>query len=179
MQGKRKSYKKITHQTILFADIRGFSRGLFINSLRHVTDIIYDFYVVGSKILKDTIYLHFSGDEILASFREPNTAVQCAFNFRDQVTPFLSKVGLDVGIGIHEDKVCSMYTNNSNFRTIHIGLAYNIAKRLEQISYGGDITISRKVYLTLEGKLQEQFTLKQEYKLRGFVKPVTIWVSMR
>jgi class 3 adenylate cyclase len=177
---KKRMRKKSEQKIILFADIRGFSRGLSENPPSKMIDFIYDFYTIGRKAIHNYEFAKYAGgDEILACFTDANYAVESALLLRQNLTPALMKYGLDVGIGVHKDEVCILDTHDGDFGVIHIGLAYNIAKRLEQTSYGGDITISEVLFNELKREFQDKFTVKQEMKLRGWGWPVKVRISIR
>ena len=166
-------------RVVLFSDIRGSSRTTVEQSLHKIAEITEKFYAVCKKVMVGMEFLEFYADESLAINSDSNAMVRKSLILRAELTSILSKIGLDVGIGIHKDKILYLETNDLDMGVIKVGSSLNIAKRLEESSYGGDIIISETVYDELTDKLKKEFKVKQEIKLRGWGLPIQTRVSIR
>ncbi len=171
--------KRTIERVVMFLDIRGYTRSVSENNLKTLAEITKELYEASRKILKGCEFMKFQGDEVMGVHTNCSVLVRKAFRLRTASTKILEKIGLDAGIGIHKDRVYFLDTKTKDFGTIQVGQAFNIAKRLEQASYGGDITISENVYKELTPSLKRKFTIKQELLIKGWGVSVETRVSVR
>ncbi|MBI4789627.1 MAG: GAF domain-containing protein [Chloroflexi bacterium] len=142
--------------TILFADIRGFTR--FSESLppEELVDILNQYLAVAADtILKYEGTLDkFMGDAVMAIFNAPLSqqdhvlrAARAALEMRAAVSRLHAQLPaalrLNYGIGIHTgDAVVGNVGTNQQMNFTAIGDAVNLAKRLQENAAGGQILLS-------------------------------------
>jgi adenylate cyclase len=151
--------------TVLFADIRGFSRFTEQVSASQVIETLNSIF----EALSEVIFTHkgtfdkYLGDGLMAFFGAPVEAeddAQRAFNSALDMMRIFSKLDLDpeaskadlgLGIGIHtgEAVVGNIGSEKVMDYTV-VGYAVNVAKRLQEISRGGQILLSEATYKHLK-----------------------------
>lgn len=171
--------KRKVQRVVLFLDVRGYTRSVSENGLVQLARVIKTLYEECRKCINYSEFERFQGDEIMVVYTDPVRAVDNAFKIRDKVTTVLAEIGLDAGIGIHMDEVYYLNTRDKDFGYIQIGQGFNIAKRLESASYGGDITISEPVYRELDRGQKRRFKIKQTLKIKGWGIEIPVRVSCR
>jgi len=97
-----------------------------------------------------------TGDGILATFDTPSAAVSCATDYRREI----AAVGLDVRIGLHAGEIELRPDGDL------IGLAVNIAARVEQAADRAAILVSSTVRDLLAGS-SFTFTPEATHELKG------------
>jgi len=170
---------KILTKTVLFLDLRGASRLVGEDNLEKLAEIVRSLFEKARKELRDAEFRRYQGDEIMAVYSEAIPAVNDALRLRKECSKMLFEVGLDAGIGIHRDKGFFWDTMDKDIKIIRFGDVFNIAKRLEGASYGGDITISETVFHELDPEVRKHFAAKQSMKIKNWGKSLRTYVSVR
>ena len=146
-------------------DLRGSSRLTSEKDLVVLAGLVREMFRIGQEELKSAEFCRFQGDEIMAVYKDENTAVRETLNLRKKFS-VVSNGGLDMGMGIHKDKGLFLKTKETDFHIIRLGGAFNIAKRLEGLSRGGIMTVSSNVYEGLTGDLKKIFKWKKKVKVK-------------
>ncbi len=174
--------------TVLFADIRSFTRLSEGMKARDVVALLNEvFQVASDRILarKGTID-KFIGDSVMAYFGAPVPnpdhaidAVRAAVDLERAVAERNARmepgqIPVDVGIGIHTGVVV-VGTIGSDRRTdfTAIGDAVNVAHRLEKLARPGEILVSEAVQRRVRGEVRLRF--EGERQLSGRVEPVHVY----
>lgn len=175
--------------TILFADIRGFTR---IASDMPATDVVamLNRYF---EIVVDVVFRHrgtldkYIGDEIMTIFGAPvplpeaaDHAVACAVEIQQALTHFnreqaeFGKPPLEVGIGISSGEVVVGAIGSERTKQYTcIGEAVNMAARLTEIAKGGQILISEETYCRLSHR--QECRVLPPMQIRGLEGPIRVF----
>jgi adenylate cyclase len=145
------------HATILFADLRGFTRMTAHHEVANVVSLLDDYFDVMARTIEryGGVVFDIVGDELMAIFNLPDPvpfasylAVEAACemqrNFR-MLQRQWARRGMEVGlgVGIHEGDVMVGGIGTSGImRYTVIGTPVNVASRLQSLSQDGDIVIS-------------------------------------
>lgn len=139
-------------RTIMFIDIRGFTKWSEQHSPEEVVKLLRIYYQIIEKVFTDyqAIKFKLSADEAMAIFPEPTSALQAALIIRSQMQKLLDPHQLGIGIGIHHGAVVEglLGSNGVKFYDV-IGDTVNTAKRLESAAQKGEIIISTRAYQAL------------------------------
>jgi adenylate cyclase len=180
--------------TILFADIRRFTRLSEGMKARHVVGLLNDVF----QLLSDCILARggtidkFIGDSVMAYFgapgAQPDHALRAVSAAEDIVRAVAERnlqlagkgpegesgVLIDVGIGIHSGLVV-VGNIGSDRRTdfTAIGDAVNVAHRLEKLARPREILVSEAVQRRVRGAFRLRF--EGERQLSGRVEPVHVY----
>jgi class 3 adenylate cyclase len=174
--------------TILFADIRGFTRLSEGMKARDVVALLNDvFQLVSERILAAGGTIDkFIGDSVMACFGAPmpcedhavqavNAAVEIVRGVKERNRK-LGDEGLlvGVGVGIHSGNVV-VGNIGSDRRTdfTAIGDAVNVAARLEKLARPGEILVSEVVHRRVRGVHRLRF--EGERQLSGRQEPVHVY----
>ncbi|HYM65813.1 MAG TPA: adenylate/guanylate cyclase domain-containing protein, partial [Patescibacteria group bacterium] len=164
--------------TILFADVRGYSRLAASQAPADLVDVIASFH----RWAKHEVERHhgmvdkFAGDAVMAIFNAGGArldhtvqAVQAALAIRDKA----GAAGLPVGIGIAVGPaVVGPLTSNAN--TSAIGEVTNLASRLQAQAAAGELLLSDEAFRRTRDWLQERSMepSEEELNLKGLAGPV-------
>jgi adenylate cyclase len=136
----------IENVTIFFSDLRGSTEFYELVGDAHAYGLVrkhFDYiskYVIGNKgsVVK-TI-----GDAVMAVFESPENGVKAALDIQLNIHEYNASVKPEetiiIKIGVHTG---SAITVNSNDRLDYFGRTVNIAARIQGLSQGGDIILSR------------------------------------
>ncbi|HBZ69935.1 MAG TPA: hypothetical protein DEP35_09445 [Deltaproteobacteria bacterium] len=180
--------------TILFADIRRFTRLSEGMKARNVVSLLNDvFQLVSDRILaRGGTIDKFIGDSVMAYFGapapQPDHALRAVAAAEDIVRAVAERnvqlsvkgpggegeVAVDVGIGIHSGLVV-VGNIGSDRRTdfTAIGDAVNVAHRLEKLARPREILVSEAVQRRVRGAFRLRF--EGERQLSGRVEPVHVY----
>mgnify|MGYP001186636335 CR=1 FL=1 len=115
-----------------------------------------------------------AGDSIMAEFASPVDAMEAAITIQKEVSlkakEIKDNITIEFRIGIN---LGDIMTQDDNL----YGDNVNIAARLESISPVGEITISEKVYLEVEDKVDISFKYQGEKKLKNISKKIKVYTS--
>jgi class 3 adenylate cyclase len=174
--------------TVLFADVRRFTRLSEGMKARDVVALLNDFFeLVASQILSQEGTIDkFIGDSVMAYFGAPipqsdhaQRAVWAAVEVQRSIAQRnrhadAGGIELGVGIGIHTGHVVVGNIGSerrSDFTAI--GDAVNVASRLEKLARPGEILISEAVQRQVRGALPLRF--EGERQLSGRLEPVHVY----
>lgn len=150
-------------RTILFMDIRSFTRWSEQRSPEEVAALMNDYYLAIESILEPSqvIKYKFTADEVMAVFVEPKEAVQAARALREVVQETLAPVNLGAGIGIHSGIVVEGLLGGQNIRFYDVlGDVVNTASRIESDAGANEIWVSQATYAQLT-----QITVEREKEI--------------
>ena len=115
-----------------------------------------------------------AGDSIMAEFASPVDAMEAAISIQKEVTArakeIKDNITIEFRIGIN---LGDIMTQDNNL----YGDNVNIAARLEAIAPVGEITVSEKVFLEVEDKVNVSFKYQGEKKLKNISKKIKIYTS--
>ena len=115
-----------------------------------------------------------AGDSIMAEFASPVDAMEAAISIQKEVSKkakeIQDNITIEFRIGIN---LGDIMTQDNNL----YGDNVNIAARLEAIAPVGEITVSEKVYLEVEDKVDIAFKYQGEKKLKNISKKIKVYTS--
>jgi adenylate cyclase len=147
--------------TVLFSDVRGFTRMSEGLKPDDVVDLLNAYF----ERMVEVLFRHegtldkYVGDELMALFGAPAplpeptlSAVRCALEMREELAAFnleqrgLGRPVLSVGFGIHAGPaLCGMFGSTKTRQYTAMGDTVNTASRLCSIAKGGEVIVSRAV----------------------------------
>lgn len=136
---------KQVERTVLFMDIRGFTKWCEAHQPSEVTDMLERYFTHSESILydHDAIKVMYTGDEVLAVFAQPSSAVQAAVTLQNLIGNLLDSQGIGAGIGIHSGAVMEGMIGGENIKHFGvIGDTVNTGKRVESNASAGEILLS-------------------------------------
>ncbi len=136
-------------RTVLFMDIRGFTRWSETQPPENVVNLLTRFYQLTETILAryETIKFKLSADEVMAVFAKADLAIEAAFELRAQVNQFLLSEHLGVGIGLDCGLLMEGLLGSAGVKFYDvIGDTVNTTKRIESAAQAGEVLISENVY---------------------------------
>ena len=143
-------------RTVVFMDIRGFTQWSVNTDPQGVVTLINNYFQATEDVLKDTdaIKVELTGDEILAVFYSPATAVWMAMEIMKTVKILLAKENLRVGIGINTGPVIEGLVGGRNLKKYSVmGDTVNTGKRICDVAGPDEILISESTLNSLEGQI--------------------------
>lgn len=168
--------------TLLFSDIRGFTT----YSEQHEPDFVIEqlnkVLEVQAKVIHefDGDIDKFIGDEIMATFTDPYSAVKCAYALI-KIVARLDKTedtSLRIGIGINTGEVVTGTIGSLERREYAvIGDTVNLAARLCSIAKKNMILISESANRLLEGKIESKLIANQ--KIKGKKEAVNFYAVIK
>ncbi len=158
-------------RTLLFMDIRGFTRWSEDRPPEAVVNLLDRYYAAAEQVInrRRAIKLKFTADEVMAVFVHPEDAIQAAAELRRRVAEELAPHQLGAGIGVHTGAVIEGLLGSGEFKFYDvIGDTANTASRIETAAASGEALISAAAlehlskppalgpvrYLNLKGKSQ-------------------------
>jgi adenylate cyclase len=146
-----------TRRSILFADIRGFTKWSEAHSPEEVLLMLDGMYSAAEHAcaaFKPARTKH-TGDEVMMFFSEPLAAAQAALALRAEVQAFLALYGLDVGAGLHHGEVIEGLVGASRTKAYDIlGDTVNTAKRVCDNAKPGSILVTFTFYEACRGRIE-------------------------
>lgn len=135
-------------RTVLFTDVRGFTRWSESRAPEQVVEMINTFYEAAEPVWvrEAALKVKLTADEIMLVFQTPEQAVRAAVGLRSAMTPVLAPLGLGAGTGIHAGPVVEGLMGARERRAYDLlGDTVNTAKRLCDAARGGQILVSDAV----------------------------------
>lgn len=163
-------------RTVMFMDIRGFTRWSETKSPEDVVNLLTKFYQVTETILSrhETIKFKLSADEVLAVFPTADSAIHAALELRRQLNQLLSSEHLGVGIGLHNGLLVEGLLGSMGVRFYDvIGDTVNTAKRIESAAQSGEVLVSENVRNVIGQAVG--VTTKREISVKGKENPVVVY----
>ena len=179
--------------TILFADLRGYTKLTQSMPADEVARLLDDFYDHCAKAIWefDGILNKTIGDAVMAIFNfpmarpdHPHQAVlaaremqRCFADQRARVGRALGAGGEEfgVGVGIHTGKLSFGEFGHSHRDLTAIGTVVNLAARAQAAARPGQILVTQAVYDQARAELQGNAA--QDYALKGFDQPVALYAA--
>ncbi len=168
--------------TILFSDIRGFTT----YSEQHDADFVIEQLNKVLEVQAKVVHKFggdidkFIGDEIMAIFPDPNSAVKCAYGMMQAVAHLdnVEETTLRIGIGINSGEVVTGTIGSMERREYAvIGDTVNLASRLCSIAKKNMILISDSTNGQLKGKIESRLIADQ--KIKGKKEAVNFYVVLK
>lgn len=166
---------KDRERTILFMDIRSFTKWSEPRSPDEVASLMNDYYLAIETILEalPVIKYKFTADEVMAVFIQPEDALKAARQLRDVVEEILKPANLGAGIGVHTGVVVEGLLGGQKLRFYDVlGDVVNTASRIESAASANEILISDALYKKLN-----QITIKREAEIfaKGKEKRIKVY----
>ncbi|GMQ99479.1 MAG: hypothetical protein BMS9Abin18_0297 [Zetaproteobacteria bacterium] len=175
--------------TILFADIRGFTRIAHHASATNVVEMLNEYF----ELIVNVVFQYggtvdkFIGDEVMILFgaltevdHPANQAVRCAFHMHGALDLFNKErkarmeQPIKIGIGINTgDVVVGAIGSSRSMQYTCIGDAVNIASRLTSIAKPKQTIISENTYRKLKNKPEHD--LLPKISLKGIDRPLQLY----
>ena len=160
---------------IFAADVVGYSK-LMASNEKLTLFRLKETRKITDKIIKELNGRIFStaGDSIMAEFASPVDAMEAAISIQKEISKkakeIQDNITIEFRIGIN---LGDIMTQDNNL----YGDNVNIAARLEAIAPVGEITVSEKVYLEVEDKVDISFKYQGEKKLKNISKKIKVYTS--
>ena len=160
---------------IFAADVVGYSK-LMASNEKLTLFRLKETRKITDKIIQELNGRIFStaGDSIMAEFASPVDAMEAAISIQKEVSKkakeIQDNITIEFRVGIN---LGDIMTQDNNL----YGDNVNIAARLEAISPVGEITVSEKVYLEVEDKVDISFKYQGEKKLKNISKKIKVYTS--
>jgi adenylate cyclase len=174
--------------TVLFADIRGFSRFTEVHTAPEVIETLNRIF----EVLSQVVFTHrgtfdkYLGDGLMAFYGAPvageddaqraiNSAIEMQFRFQklcEETGEDLVDLGLGIGLHSGEAVVGNIGSERVMDYTV-VGYVVNVAKRLQEIAKGSQILISEATFEQVEGLEAERLDALQLLHLK---EPITAYL---
>jgi class 3 adenylate cyclase len=163
-------------RTILFMDIRGFTRWSETHTPAEVATLLDAYYMQIERELENrqVIKYKFTADEVMAVFLSPQEAILAARHLRDAMATALSVYNLGAGIGIHTGLLVEGLLGSKNLRFYDaIGDTVNTAQRIESAADAGEIWISTATFENLSDLTP---VAQKEIAVKGKELPLKVYL---
>jgi class 3 adenylate cyclase len=163
-------------RTILFMDIRGFTRWSETRSPEEVVHMLNLYYETAEAGLNQqpVIKFKFSADEVMAIFPTVDDGLQAAFNLRAQINELLGSHELGAGIGLHCGPMVEGLLGSQEVKFYDvIGDTVNTAKRIESSAESGEVLVSEAVRIALGATFRAG--PKRQITVKGKEEPVSVY----
>jgi class 3 adenylate cyclase len=183
-----KSRQVTIDATVLFADLRGYTRLSQIKSSETISEVLDAFYDECAEAIweHDGLLNKTMGDAVMAIFNfpirhadHPRQAVLAAQDIQRRWTRRLRSLGnaQDVGVGVGID--CGEVSFGEFGRTHQdltaIGTVVNRASRAQSAASSGEILVTGGVRDRMPGGLEP--SPPQVHSLKGFDDPIMLWAA--
>lgn len=159
--------KRVT-RTVLFLDIRGFTKWSEKQTPENVVNMLNHYYLTSEQQLAKFSILKtkYTADEIMLVFDNVDQAAGAALVLRDELNTLLAIYNLKVGGGLHCGVVVEGLMGSEDHKLYDVmGDTVNTAKRLCETAKGEEILVSREFIDLTDGKA---FTTEfREVTLKG------------
>lgn len=162
-------------RSVLFMDIRGFTRWSERTEPEEVVSMLNRYYEVAEQVLShhSAVKLNFTADEVMAPFETPDQAARAALALRPAIDDLLSQLGLSAGIGLNTGPLIQGLIGSASVKSHNvIGDVVNTAKRIESATPGGAVLVSAATKATLP----QTFIFGEERSIAAKGKEETISV---
>jgi PAS domain S-box-containing protein len=178
---------KAVELTILFADIRGFTRFGEQHTPQELVQVLNEYLATAAEAVlsEEGTVDKFLGDAVMAWFNAPLPqpdhalrAVRAALRLRRAVMELHQRLPpeahLSFGVGIHSGlAVLGWIGNEKRLEYTALGDSVNTAKRIQESAGMNQILITREVYEQVKHRIRA--VPLPALRLRGKMQPVEIW----
>jgi adenylate cyclase len=162
-------------RTVLFMDIRGFTKWSEKRSPEEVASLLNRYYMNIESLLNNyqVIKYKFTADEVMAVFMEADEAVRAARELQETIGRTLLKRELGVGIGINTGLLVEGLLGGQNVRFYDvIGDTVNTTARIEKSAGAGEIWISEDTRSNLSNRM---VGAQKEIVVKGKDQPIKVY----
>lgn len=163
-------------RTVVFMDIRGFTRWCERQSPETVVSMLNAYYETAERVWSDSpaIKVKLSADEVMAVFPTAQAAAQAALTMCQQVAEFLGPYGLAAGIGLNSGPLVEGLLGSRDMKGYDVlGDTVNTAKRLCDVAAGEEILVSQPTYAALGDRAIVQEA--REVTVKGKRDPLVVY----
>jgi adenylate cyclase len=142
-------------RTILFADIRGFTRWSENHSPEETVAMLNQYFENAERVWADSavIKTEYTGDEIMGIFPTACEAARIAHKLRIELRRLLESFGLGVGMGIHTGLVTEGIMGGAAVKAYRfVGDTVNSAHRLCQHAQADQVLLSEATWSQLDSR---------------------------
>ncbi|MBI5142402.1 MAG: adenylate/guanylate cyclase domain-containing protein [Nitrospirae bacterium] len=135
-------------RTVMFMDIRSFTRWSEAQSPEAVVDLLDRYYQVAESVISGhgVIKFKLSADEVMAVFPTAEQSVRAALELRAEASRLLSGYNLGVGIGLNSGPLVEGLLGSAEVKFYDvIGDTVNTAKRMESAAQTAEVLISESI----------------------------------
>jgi class 3 adenylate cyclase len=168
---------KRIERTVMFMDIRGFTRWSEARTPEEVANMLNRYYQTAEATLNqhNVIKFKLAADEVLAIFPAVDDGLNACLQLRMQIGSLLARHNLSVGIGLHHGSVVEGLLGSKEVRFYDvIGDTVNTAQRIEKAAGPGEVLISETVRLALGQTFRAKE--KRQLSVKGKEEPLTVFV---
>lgn len=162
-------------RTILFMDIRNFTRWSETRTPETVAILLNQYYAAIEKVLEnyDVIKFKFTADEVMAVFINPSDAVFAARELIRNMDTLLTPTDLGAGVGINTGELVEGLLGGQNLRFYDVlGDTVNTAQRIEANARSGEILVSETTYMYMNNL---ETDAKKEIQVKGKEYPLKVY----
>lgn len=144
---------KHVNRTIMFGDIRGFTKFVETNHINIVVKLLHELYHLVEDIAKkyESSKPEFIADEFILFFDNASKCLACAIELNHKLNNHLANYNLGVGIGVDKGNVVEgIVGSKKSKKYTAFGRAVNTAARLQSNADKGQILISKTVLEAVE-----------------------------
>ena len=188
-----KAHQVVVDATVLFADLRGYTRLSQSHSAESVSALLDAFYDECAEAIweRDGLLNKTMGDAVMAVFNfpirrddHPMQAVLAARAIQDRWSArrdsLADSVGADrgrmgVGVGIDSGKISFGEFGRAHHDLTAIGTVVNTASRAQSAAAADEILLTQAVYERARSELSG--SRAQDYQLKGFDAPIRLWAA--
>jgi len=163
-------------RTVVFIDIRNFTRWSETRSPEDVVDMLNRYYTAAEAIAAQhgMIKLKFAADEVMAIFGDAQRAVAAALEMRMALTRILAERGLGVGIGLHTGPLVEGLLGSKDVKAYDvIGDTVNTAKRIESAASETEALVSEATRQATGNIIA--FGPARQIEAKGKEAPITVY----
>jgi adenylate cyclase len=162
-------------RSLLFMDVRGFTRWSEQQSPESVVSMLNEYYQRSEQALAGhaPIKLKFTADEVMAVFADHQDVLKAAMELQQEVCLLLERYGLQVGLAIHSGSVVEGLLGSTSVKAFDvIGDTVNTAARLCAAAGPGELLVSAE--LDSQGRLASM--CKRSVSAKGKAAPIEVYV---
>ena len=162
-------------RSLLFMDVRGFTRWSEQQSPENVVAMLNEYYQRSEQVLAGhmPIKLKFTADEVVAVFASHQDVLKAAIELQQDVSLLLERYGLQVGLAIHAGPVVEGLLGSASVKTFDvIGDTVNTAARLCAAAGPGELLVSTE--LDLQNRMANM--RRRSVSAKGKAAPIEAYV---
>jgi adenylate cyclase len=163
-------------RTVLFMDIRGFTRWSEQQSPERVVGMLNGYYEAAEQVwaASPAIKVKLSADEVMAVFPTAEDGARAALAMRQETNGLLRGHSLTAGTGLHTGPLVEGLLGSLELKGYDVlGDTVNTAKRLCDIAAGGEILISQATAATLGDRVA--VLAARQVTVKGKSEPLLVY----